>query len=106
MALEWERGIVAVQEAQSQSIKLPARYSVWLLNDDYTPMDFVIEVLEQFFGKTFEDAVSLMLAIHHQGKAVCGCYSQDVAVTKAREVMDFARKNEHPLLCIVEEMPA
>lgn len=77
-------------------------YFVFLINDDYTPMDFVILVLERFFGKNFEEAISLMLKIHHQGRAQCGIYTEGKASQKVKEVTDFARSNEHPLLCVME----
>ncbi len=96
-------GSIALQTAKPQ-LKKPSFYQVILMNDDYTPMDFVVEVLEQFFSMSIEQATQVMLAIHHQGQAVAGTYSKDVAETKAHQVIEFARTNEHPLLCRVEKM--
>ena len=95
---------VALQTAKPQ-LKKPSFYQVVVLNDDYTPMDFVVEVLEQFFTMNIEQATQIMLTIHYQGKAVAGIYSKDVAETKAQQVIEFARANEHPLLCRVEQKP-
>lgn len=95
----------AVVEAVKPALKRPRRYQVVILNDDYTPMEFVIEVLETFFGLNGELATRLMLQVHHQGKAAIGNYSRDVAETKAAMVVDYARQHEHPLLCQAEPMP-
>jgi ATP-dependent Clp protease adaptor protein ClpS len=75
---------------------------VILLNDDYTPMEFVVQVLEQFFGMNREKATQVMLAVHTKGKGVCGIYPQDIAETKASQVNESARESGHPLLCEVE----
>ncbi|MBR9829694.1 MAG: ATP-dependent Clp protease adapter ClpS [Oceanospirillales bacterium] len=83
-------------------LKRPPMYRVVLMNDDYTPMDFVIEVLMIFFGMDQEKATQVMLAVHTQGKGVCGVYTRDVAETKAAQVNQYARENKHPLLCEVE----
>ena len=90
-----------VEKCEPQ-LKPPSMYKVVLLNDDYTPMDFVVHVLEQFFSSSRERAVQLMLQVHHVGRAVCGIYSKDVAETKVMQVNDYAKKNEHPLLCSME----
>ncbi len=90
-----------VQEAKPK-LKKPALYRVVLLNDDYTPMEFVIDVLMMFFSMDQEKSTQVMLAVHTQGKGVCGTYSKDVAETKAAQVNQFARDNKHPLLCEVE----
>lgn len=89
-------------ESQKPKLKRPPLYKVIMLNDDYTPMEFVVEVLEVFFGMDREKATSIMLAVHTQGKAVCGIYSRDVAETKAAQVNQCARDHEHPLLCEIE----
>jgi ATP-dependent Clp protease adaptor protein ClpS len=89
-------------ESQKPKLKRPPLYRVIMLNDDYTPMEFVVEVLEVFFGMDREKATSIMLAVHTQGKAVCGIYSRDVAETKAAQVNQCARDHEHPLLCEIE----
>lgn len=79
-------------------------YRVLLLNDDYTPMDFVVEVLETFFAMNREQATRVMLAVHTQGKASCGIYSRDVAETKASQVIDYARRHQHPLMAKTEQV--
>lgn|SRR5690606_13191521 len=94
-------GDVAV-EASKPRLKQPPRYKVIMFNDDYTPMEFVVEVLEVFFGKNREQATSIMLTVHTQGKAVCGIYTRDVAETKAAQVNQCAREHQHPLLCEIE----
>ena len=83
--------------------KKPAMYKVLLLNDDYTPMEFVVYSLERFFQKNREDATRVMLHVHQKGGGVCGVYSYEVAETKVTQVMDFARQNEHPLQCTLEK---
>lgn len=83
--------------------KRPSLYKVVLLNDDYTPMDFVVAVLETIFHKTHEDAVDIMLTIHSKGAAICGVFTRDVAETKADQVTEYARINDHPLQCVVEK---
>lgn len=77
-------------------------YQVVLLNDDYTPMEFVVELLERFFGKTRESATRIMLKVHTEGKGVCGIYTRDIAETKAAVVNKYSRDHQHPLLCDVE----
>lgn len=94
-------GDLAVAPAKPQ-LKKPPLYRVILLNDDYTPMEFVVQVLEQFFGMGREKATQVMLAVHTQGKGVCGIYPQDIADTKASQVNQCARDSGHPLLCEVE----
>lgn len=94
-------GGLATLEARPK-LKRPSLYKVIMLNDDYTPMEFVVEILESFFAMSREKATNTMLAVHYQGRAVCGIYSRDVAETKAAQVNRYARENEHPLLCEVE----
>lgn len=94
-------GNLATQEA-SPKLKKPPMYRVVLLNDDYTPMEFVVEVLMIFFSMTQEQATQVMLAVHMQGKGDCGVFSRDVAETKAAQVNQYSRDNKHPLLCEVE----
>ena len=94
-------GDLAVAPAKPK-IKRPPLYRVILLNDDYTPMEFVVQVLEQFFSMGREKATQVMLAVHTQGKGVCGIYPQDIAETKASQVNQCARDSGHPLLCEVE----
>ena len=81
----------------------PSLYKVLLLNDDYTPMEFVIHVLERFFSKSREDATRIMLHVHHNGVGICGVYTFEVAETKVAQVVDFARQNQHPLQCTMEK---
>ena len=83
--------------------KKPAMFRVLLLNDDFTPMDFVVHVLEKFFSKDRQAATEVMLEVHRKGVGVCGVYSYEVAETKVNLVMDYARKNEHPLHCTMEK---
>ena len=83
-------------------LKKPPLYRVILLNDDYTPMDFVVEILRVFFGMNVEKATQVMLKVHTEGKGVCGVFSKDVAETKAAQVNDYSRECEQPLLCSVE----
>lgn len=83
--------------------KKPSMYRVLLLNDDYTPMEFVVFVLEQFFNKNREQATRIMLHVHQKGVGVCGVYTFEVAETKVAQVMDLARRNEHPLQCTMEK---
>lgn len=82
----------------------PKRYGVYLLNDDYTTMDFVVEVLTEIFMLDEERAVAVMLLVHHEGKGLCGVYTRDIADTKQQQVLQRARQEGHPLQCIVEEV--
>jgi ATP-dependent Clp protease adaptor protein ClpS len=91
-----------IAERQEQRTKPPALYRVVLLNDDYTPMEFVIRVLQQFFMHDLETATMIMLKIHHEGRGVCGVYTKDVAATKVELVLAAARRDQHPLQCIME----
>lgn len=84
-------------------LKKPSMYRVLLLNDDFTPMDFVVHVLEKFFSKNRQEATEIMLQVHRRGVGVCGVFSYEVAETKVNLVMDYARKNEHPLQCTMEK---
>jgi ATP-dependent Clp protease adaptor protein ClpS len=92
---------LAVQEAKPK-VKRPPLYSVVLLNDDYTPMEFVVHVLEYFFAIDRERSVRIMLQVHTQGKGVCGIFSREIAETKVAQVNDYSRENNHPLLCTME----
>ena len=83
--------------------KFPSYFKVVLLNDDYTPMDFVVLVLQKFFAMTIEQATIVMLQVHRQGKGVCGVYPKDVAATKVASVISFAKQYQHPLACVMEE---
>jgi ATP-dependent Clp protease adaptor protein ClpS len=83
--------------------KKPSMYKVLLLNDDYTPMEFVVHVLERIFSKGREEATRIMLHVHQHGVGICGVYTYEVAETKVTQVMDFARKHQHPLQCTMEK---
>lgn len=82
--------------------KLPEMFKVLLINDDYTPMEFVVETIQRFFNKTREQATQIMLKVHTEGAGVCGVYPQDIAETKMTQVMMHARDSQHPLQCVVE----
>jgi ATP-dependent Clp protease adaptor protein ClpS len=81
----------------------PAMYKVLMLNDDYTPMEFVVHVLERFFNKSREESTRIMLHVHRRGVGVCGVFTYEVAETKVTQVMDLARQNQHPLQCTIEK---
>lgn len=91
-----------IEDDTQINIDIPRKYKVLMINDDFTPMDFVIDVLIDFFGKDEATATAIMLEVHHKGSAVCGVYTRDIAETKALMVIDFARQNEHPLQCEIE----
>ncbi len=92
---------LAVQETKPK-LKKPRLYRVLLLNDDYTPMEFVVIVLEKFFSKPREQAVQIMLHVHQRGTGVCGLYPLEIAETKVQQVVDFAQEHQHPLQCTME----
>ena len=94
----------SLKEVTKDKTKKPNLFQVLLLNDDYTTMEFVVEVIRLFFGKSNEAAHALMLKIHIEGEAVCGVYSHDVAQTKVSQVIDFSRKNDQPLMCVIREL--
>jgi len=93
-----------VSKTSKKKLKTPKRFDVILLNDDYTTMEFVVEVLRQFFHKEFQVAEAIMLKIHIDGEAVCGTYSYDVAQTKVTQVIDYSRQNKQPLMCVLREV--
>ena len=84
-------------------IKKPSMYKVLTLNDDYTPMEFVVHILERFFNKSRQEATRIMLHVHRRGVGICGVYTYEVAETKVTQVMDFARQHQHPLQCTLEK---
>ncbi len=96
-------GGLALEESRPE-LKRPPLFKVVLINDDYTPMEFVVEVLEIFFRMNREQATHVMLTVHTQGKGVCGIFTRDIAETKAAQVNQYARENEHPLLCEIEAL--
>ena len=93
----------AVLAPEKSRVKPPPLFRVMLLNDDFTPMDFVVVVLEKFFGMNREQATVVMLKVHREGKGMCGLYPRDVAATKVEQVEAFARQHQHPLACVMEE---
>lgn len=93
---------LALQEARPK-VKRPPLYKVILINDDYTPMDFVVHVLEQFFAMDRETATRIMLEVHTRGKGVCGIFTHEIAETKVAQVNNYSRENQHPLLCTMEK---
>jgi ATP-dependent Clp protease adaptor protein ClpS len=95
-------GTAVITKTKPQT-KRPSLYRVLLLNDDYTPMEFVVHVLERFFNKDREAATRIMLHVHHHGIGECGIFTYEVAETKVTQVMDFARKHQHPLQCVMEK---
>jgi ATP-dependent Clp protease adaptor protein ClpS len=95
-------GTAVITKTKTQT-KRPNMYRVLILNDDYTPMEFVVHILERFFGKDHEAATRIMLHVHHHGIGECGVYTYEVAETKVTQVMDFARKHQHPLQCVMEK---
>ncbi len=98
---EHEHGTVV--ETSKPELARPPLYSVLLLNDDYTPMDFVVDVLVRFFALDLEKATQVMLHVHTRGRGVCGVYSREVAESKVAQVNEYARLNQHPLLCTMEK---
>mgnify|MGYP003561922014 FL=1 len=98
---EEAEGDIAVQAAKPE-LKRPPMYCVVLMNDDYTPMDFVIEILQQYFALNLDQATQVMLTVHYEGKGVAGVYPRDIAETKANQVNNYARSQGHPLLCQIE----
>ncbi len=95
-------GAAVITRTRTQT-KRPSMYRVLLLNDDYTPMEFVIAILQAFFNKNPEEATRIMLHVHNNGVGECGVYTYEIAETKVAQVMDHARKNQHPLQCIMEK---
>ena len=98
-----EDGDLALEESVEKKLQPPSMYKVLLMNDDYTPMDFVVEILELFFGMTREEATHVMLNVHTKGKGVCGVFTHDIAETKAAQVNQYSQESSHPLLCEIEK---
>lgn len=101
MATKYENS--SLLELERSKTKPPKLYKVLLLNDDFTTMEFVIEVLNKFFNKSLEQATQIMLKVHNEGSAVCGVYSKDIAETKVAQVSEFSTQHGHPLRCHMEE---
>jgi ATP-dependent Clp protease adaptor protein ClpS len=93
----------SVLESEVTRLKPPPLYKVMLLNDDFTPMDFVVTVIQKFFGLDREQATRIMLKVHREGVGVCGVFPRDVAATKVEQVIAYARQHQHPLACVMEE---
>ena len=93
-----------ISKISKQKLKIPNRFDVLIINDDYTSMDFVVDVLKRFFHKEFLAAEAIMLKIHIDGEAVCGTYSFDVAQTKVSKVIEYSRKNDQPLMSVLREV--
>ncbi len=96
-----DQGLIV--EKAKPKLKPPRMYKVILLNDDYTPMEFVVHILELFFGMNRDKATQIMLHVHTRGKGVCGIYTRDIAETKVAQVTDYSREHQHPLFCTMEE---
>ena len=92
-----------VTQRQEEKVEPPPMYQVMLLNDDFTPMEFVVSVLQKFFGMGREKATQVMLKVHREGRGVCGVYPKDTAATKVDQVSSYARQHQHPLQCVMEE---
>ena len=97
---EQDLGVITKEKPE---VKKPNMYAVVLINDDYTPMEFVIYILQTIFKKSYEEAKKIMLLVHNEGKGICGIYSLDIAETKANQVIEFSRVNQHPLECKVQK---
>jgi ATP-dependent Clp protease adaptor protein ClpS len=100
--LDSDRDIGVVEELSKPELKEPSMYKVVLLNDDYTPMEFVVEILQMFFNLNREKATQIMLAVHTTGKGTCGIYTRDIAETKSAQVNQYAQDNQHPLVSEIE----
>lgn len=94
---------IGVATKSRAKTKKPALYKVLMLNDDYTPMEFVVDALQRFFNKGHDEAIQIMLHVHQRGVGVCGVYTYEIAETKVNQVMDLARQNQHPLQCTIEK---
>lgn len=92
---------VAINEVEHE-LQPPTLYKVIIQNDDYTPMDFVVHILEAFFTMNTEDAIRVMLEVHHNGQGICGIFSKQIAETKVHHINNYSKQNQHPLLCIME----
>lgn len=103
MAIIPDKQDSTVVERQEQKVKPPSMYKVVLMNDDYTPMEFVVMVVQEYFNKDRESATQIMLKVHREGRGVCGVYTRDIASTKVEQVVTHARQAGHPLQCVMEE---
>ena len=103
MATKDQNDIVIERKEQQEKLQPPPMYQVLLLNDDYTPMEFVVAIIQEYFNKDRETATQIMLKVHRDGKGMCGVYPKDIASTKVVLVLTHARKAGHPLQCVMEE---
>ena len=103
MATNQENGTVLIPKEQKEAVKPPPIYQVLLLNDDYTPMEFVVAIIQEYFNKDRETATQIMLKVHRDGNGLCGIYPKDIASTKVKLVLTHAQKAGHPLQCVMEE---
>ena len=103
MATNQENGSVLIPKKQKEAVKPPSMYQVLLQNDDYTPMEFVVAIIQEYFNKDRETATQIMLKVHRDGKGLCGIYPKDIASTKVELVLTHAQKAGHPLQCVMEE---
>ena len=106
MPIQTENQRDTVLEKKASKLAPPPMYQVLLLNDDYTPMDFVVAVLQRIFSKSEDEASRIMLKVHHEGRAVCGVYPRDIAATRVEMVRQMAQARQHPLQCVMEPAPA
>ena len=102
MTNQIQEDVLVLEQEQTQ--QLPPMYKVVLLNDDFTPMDFVVEILQRHFSKNFEEATEIMLKVHNEGRGICGVFSREIAETKVDLVTSQARCEGHPLRCVMEEV--
>ncbi len=105
MGTQIDRTHDTVVERKPAKLAPPPMYQVVLLNDDYTPMDFVVVVVQHVFGKSLEEASRIMLRVHHDGRGIVGVYTRDIAATRVESVIQLARMNQHPLQCVMEPVP-
>src|ERR1700737_2663564 len=103
MATKDENDTVTTRKEQKQELKPPPMYQVLLLNDDYTPMEFVVMIVQEYFNKDRETATQIMLKVHREGRGICGVYTRDIASTKVEQLVTPARPAGHPLQCVMEE---
>jgi ATP-dependent Clp protease adaptor protein ClpS len=103
MATQSDNGTLLVPKEENTAVKPPSMYQVLLLNDDYTPMEFVVAIIQEYFNKDRETATQIMLKVHRDGRGMCGVYPKDIASTKVELVLTHARKAGHPLQCVMEE---
>lgn len=102
MVMQTDPGVGVVSDPAVKQLAPPPMYQVVMLNDDFTPMDFVVMILQEIFGKSLEEASVIMLRVHHEGRGICGIYTKDIAATRVDRVMKTAQAHGHPLQCLIE----